>query len=1050
MTLQIPQGASTVKLPTGMEVQVPNGATQMDIPDNLIQQKQFSGGLNQPETKGWAQDEIENELSSPFGKFMNSIIPSKQTVADTFNKAEHITGQIPKSPAEFLIRQGLSTNPTTKKAYEATDVQQYAIDAMKEVDTLDASSKWSEIYKTLKDQGRPEAEEAKQRLYKAYDDAFKQRDIGRLGKAEDGELFLIQKNGEHLSLDSLVDGLQGDMKANKGVIGAGIAGGLKGAEYGSKLHPVYGSILGGLVGSAAATFGGSMADTALNSYKNLRDFDGQFALEKAGQEALVDGAIGGTLEAGIKGVKAGYKALSKLPAQVENISGAKTFANKAGVSDDTLESILQQYDEFETRTTPTLTRGGATEQDALNAAANQNPALATAKAKELGQNIEGATAQLQEVDARAKNVLKNLEESASTPEELRANVESYVGRTKADYGEMVDSLTQLVPDAKIDITPVLKELENMGKGLTSVQAKADIDQLIDGLVNRGANSIIIPELMDARHAINRIISKQQDHWGKQQATIVKQRLDEVLDLTLDATPIGEEAKTAMRDTIARYAEMKQLEDNGAFKQITKKDATPESIDKALVKHSQTIEQTLKQVTDKLPYEQRAGAEIRIIKGIVDKASKIIDGGTTAIDFPKIAEILKGVQTTTKEAKETIDTLTKMGDLFKHDVLFAQASKDTKAPAWASGIGVDLIMKMRVRTMNKIMSVISRYLPDTTGQSLAFRYHVMQSTKRARTPNELFKMIIEHPEVPPTLIKQLRPLIKEYAEQKQAEKEQIELIEAQKREAKANETKAQQEELNTRAKDYAPDMEELRVLSDMTSTNNEKQAVLRMMDGKALESDNAMVLALKEKLGAKYDDALQSSRDKKANLEKLRQEAQQNAKGLESQQGSVQTGKADSWKEINNKHAGDEDKMKEAHRAKFEGKSATEYQGTTEQLTKKEVAELQSGEASEETLLKYKRIQDEMEGRGIDIPKQPTSGNALIDGVVNTPKSKPMKIEGTATDEEAKTAKNLLKKDTSNWQALNQIDELNAILASIDKPSQSATLEELLKNLKLTK
>ena len=142
--------------------------------DEVGAQQQYAGGFNKPETKGWTQDEIDNELSSPFEKFVSSFTPSKQTVSDTFNKVEQVTSQIPKSPAEFFIRQGLSTNPEYKKGFEARDVQQYAIDAMKEVDTLDASSKWSELYKTLKDQGRPEAEEAKQRLYKAYDDAFKE------------------------------------------------------------------------------------------------------------------------------------------------------------------------------------------------------------------------------------------------------------------------------------------------------------------------------------------------------------------------------------------------------------------------------------------------------------------------------------------------------------------------------------------------------------------------------------------------------------------------------------------------------------------------------------------------------------------------------------------------------------------------------------------------------------------------------------------------------------------------------------------------------------
>jgi len=388
MTLQIPQGASTINLPTGMQIQVPQGASQMDVPDELFKQKQYAGGFNKPETKGWTQDEIDNELSSPFQKLISSIKPSPKVQQPTNSWTDIINPLV--SIGEFKSKQPAREEQTGalgavqsigKTAEQVGDffatsegqiadpkanVQQYAIDAMKEVDTLDASSKWSEIYKTLKDQNRPEAEEAKQRLYKAYDDAFKQRDIGRLGKAEDGELFLIQKNGEHLSLDSLVDNLQGDMKANKGVIGAGIAGGIKGAEYGSKLHPVYGSILGGLAGSAASTFGGSVADTAFNSYKNIRDFDGQFALEKAGQEALVDGMIGGTLEAGIKGVKyigKGANALKEYAID-GNINGARSLATKeAGMNPSQIHADRSSYE--------TVANNGAREfaQDELASAA---------------------------------------------------------------------------------------------------------------------------------------------------------------------------------------------------------------------------------------------------------------------------------------------------------------------------------------------------------------------------------------------------------------------------------------------------------------------------------------------------------------------------------------------------------------------------------------------------------------------------------------------------------------------------------------------------------
>ena len=120
---------------------------------------------------------IGNDIGNAY-KSANSVVD--YATAPIVNPVLH--------PTAFMNGGYDGVNQETKDEY----FQQTAIDAMKEVDTLDKSSKWSETLRDWTDDiPKEEADRNKQQLLGAYDTAFKKRGLGELGQDDSGKLFII-------------------------------------------------------------------------------------------------------------------------------------------------------------------------------------------------------------------------------------------------------------------------------------------------------------------------------------------------------------------------------------------------------------------------------------------------------------------------------------------------------------------------------------------------------------------------------------------------------------------------------------------------------------------------------------------------------------------------------------------------------------------------------------------------------------------------------------------------------------------------------------------
>lgn len=982
MTIELPEGAKSFSLPNGQTIDVPMGAKSIDLPDELMKPTQYSGGFNQPQKQGWTQDEVNSELQQPWQKFLSGI-------SSGVGKAYDTVKDIPTSPAEYMTRKALeASSDKYKQGFKEFDKQQEAMGLMAREDALDESSKWSQVYDSFFGDNKEQLNaDTRARLARKYDDTFKASGLGRLGEDDNGDYYLIEKDGNNVPLNSFTSKLMNDMKANGGTMGASFAGGMTGARYGASLPiadprlKALATTIGALGGSAVGAFTGSVGDTAVNASRNGREFDIDFALKKATEEAVADGLIGGTVELGIKGAKAvgGLTKGAKEYVINGNLNGARSLATKeAGINPSDIHASRSAYETVPNESARELS------QDELASAAMSRERLWNEVAPEVKGDVKASTEVANTTTSRANSLLEQAEKGAIEPEEVIKQIKAYENDVKTTYGQMVDDIAKIAPDFKATNEDIQLTLANAIENVIGTETDAQLKKILNIVQKQDSHSV--QDLFALRKKVNAISTDNFEDLSviRQLNEQLNDKIGAAIDTIPDAT-MAARLKEGFNQNRQRYAEMSKMQDQDIYKDIMKSSINPEQASKKLMYYAKAYQDRLNEITKNIAPEARAGIEMRVITDAIKDSLIETSDGFKAIEFKSLNELIKKINTSSlksENAKVLLETIHDMSKLFGLDaqMLTDVAKGAVKQPS--SGIATTIAGKFDAVRTSFATKLIVSYFPTQRGKSLAFKKHVLESLRKARSPKEFLTLAEQYPNAPKTIWKQMRQTIDEY-EQKLAEEQEIafkqqeqEQIAKEARMAEKEAEKARQaEELKARAETTEFSTEELRALTDMTSSNNERQAAMRLMQGKALDGDKATVLALKEKLGTKLDDEMARRAAREEELRAMREQAKRDAEFIKANQGSVQTGKSLSNADINSKFVSDEDARAAAYQERFAGKGGTEHQGTAETLTAKEQKSIDDGTATEDTLLKQRRIKQELEAKGV-------TGNTIIDGITN--------------------------------------------------------------------
>ena len=771
MTIELPEGAKSFSLPNGQTIDVPIGAKSMDLPDELMKPTQYSGGFNQPQKQAWTQDEINKELQQPWEKFISGISSGVGKAYDTLKN-------IPTSPAEYMTRKALeASSDKYKQGFQAYDKQQEAISAMAREDALDESSKWSNIYDSFFGDNKEQLNvDTRARLAKKYDETFKTSGLGRLGEDDNGDYYLIDKEGNNVPLNSFASKLAGDMKANGGTMGASIAGGMTGARYGASLPiadprlKALATTIGALGGSAVGAFTGSVGDTAVNASRNGREFDIDFALKKATEEAVADGLIGGTVELGIKGAKAagGLAKGLKEYAIDGNLNGARSLATeKAGVNPSDIHASRSAYETVPNESARELA------QDELASAAMSRERLWNEVAPEVKGDVKASTEVANTTTSRANALLEQAEKGAIEPEEVIKQIKAYENDVKSTYGQMVDDIAKIAPDFKATTDDVQATLQNAIDNVIGTETDAQLKKILNIVQKQDAHSV--QDLFALRKKVNAISTDNFEDLA-----VIRQlneQLNDKIGKAIDTIPdeaMASRLKEGFNQNRQRYAEMFKMQDQDIYKDIMKSSINPEEASRKLLYYAKAYQDRLNEITKNIAPEARAGIEMRVITDAIKDSLVETSDGFKAIDFKSLSEMVKKINTSnlkSENAKVLLETIDNMHKLFGLDaqMLTDVAKGVVKQPM--SGIATSISGRFEAMRTSFATKFLLSYLPTQAGKSMAFKRHVLESLRKARSPKEFLTLAEQYPNAPKTIWKQMRQTIDEY-EQKLAQEQEI--------------------------------------------------------------------------------------------------------------------------------------------------------------------------------------------------------------------------------------------------------------------------------------
>lgn len=808
MTIEIPNGSKSMTLSNGMEVQIPAGAKSMEVPDELVSGKvpQAQNPVSpQPKdatfmdkakdfllngfgSRAAARDKITNqadttEISSPqkyvqlqempFGKeaFSKEAMSRKISPPDS---AEHkewasknsgaieplltpapINTKSAYAAAHLVAMSAIEGNPKQKNNNKVDEGTLYAIESLARTDKRlvgDATPEQRETYllnvaKVLDKKGYKlaEVEDGEKKEYVALDAKGNQKEI------------------TNDFINSLADGIWADKFEYAGAV----YGAKKGYELAKNIPDKRIQLLSSAVGGGLGAMAGTVADTALTSYKTGQDLGVADILAEMNKSAALD--VAGTV-AGAAIIKTGSVVAKGAKKSVEpvidyvknnNIAGAKKqLLSDLGVDEaqaaKALENAKLEYKEVEGYAKDGIISDVAKKQEELLAVASQD--------KRMGKNIihdivldnkDAALNVSKQVDARTKNLINSFEDVAIDGTDVKRAVEGYEKQVGANYGKMRDTFKESFEnvDYAFDLK-ALKTDEIMRNVVDDIVNPYDKDVAknlltkVEKIVgDEGGITRNFDNLVEMRQVVNDFYSrasKSLSHDSKEAFAQLKKNIDTELYTAIDKN-IPQEMQKPLKDmfdgAIKEYRDMYAIKDTKLYSTLMDDGMSAGSRMDALINHTADDEMEFATLLQKLPSQEQAKIENSITKAVLDKNLFGASNELQAIDYNKAVTTLGKLEDfmVTQSGKDSVKLIKEMAEKYGDDFDLLRAANQAGVDTGA-GIATTIVGKIQYKLAKRSFDKITRLLPTDDGRRLAMYHNIADALKKSRTPMDMAKRV----------------------------------------------------------------------------------------------------------------------------------------------------------------------------------------------------------------------------------------------------------------------------------------------------------------------
>ena len=326
--------------------------------------------------------------------------------------------------------------------------------------------------------------------------------------------------------------------------------------------------------------------------------------------------------------------------------------------------------------------------------------------------------------------------------ELSQNFKDYYARVGNDFGNMEQELSHALQGktAILNDNAIDNAKEAMLRGMNTFEAKSpEAAQLIDVLDKMKGVPLDFDELRKIKSDFNQYAQKIFNKNPAYNTIVDTSSVGKIIDDAIESLIGNSEAKAYYKDTMNKYAAMKNLQGNPLLKNIIDGNANSDDILKAVFDAEKSQADVLENFTKELTKPELEKFEKELISALFDsriakrgkiKTSELLDGVGLKEDLEKINFRSKEAQNI-KEA--LIDLANARGDLA---TIFNHIDKEFIAPSRPrAGIAQTPVGMLKSVAINKLKQSVFKYIGDW-GDDSAFEYHLREGLKALKATNDL--------------------------------------------------------------------------------------------------------------------------------------------------------------------------------------------------------------------------------------------------------------------------------------------------------------------------
>lgn len=583
---------------------------------------------------------------------------------------------------------------------------------------------------------------------------------------ERGQLMLRNEDGTVQELDTdLFDDLMNSLGEGAGAIGGAIAGAKGGAALPlSNVHPAAkaatiagGAILGGAAGAAL----GSSIDYMRNMWDTKEEFEAAIMFDKmldAGVADPVYTILGGGAAKAVGSIGKGtMKIVGKAWDKFANgnVSGAKSvLLEDFNISPEQADELVQKWREVGGKDVTTRAALGgerrlSPDEEVIQAVIETQPG-----GESIANVIEDSNKLVQSINTRAKDIRKAADQVArgasddigkalrTNLDEYQTDVKNFFNETKNLASDVIDRTDYRFDLEKMAIEPVMEKIQGRVGDPRKLERFTAVMNKMDGLNQTKTFS----DLLELRQTVNDLSSsvKSKDKFSQEGFKKVINTIDKEIKRVSDEYLTPEQSKTFInqfRKAKKEYGQMKRLEDNVLFKQLTKKGATEEQIQRDLNNRILALDDTFVDVMEKLPKKFRDRAEGAVVNSLTKRFTIGDDAGLQAINFPLLNDKLSKINFTDKGSKQFANLVKDMADVFKNDVNLQKVAGKVTIPKFQSYLTTDPVVRAKYEIASGIFNQMKSLAPTKSADRLGLvkvTDRLMQNPLNAKAGEDFIK------------------------------------------------------------------------------------------------------------------------------------------------------------------------------------------------------------------------------------------------------------------------------------------------------------------------